>query len=126
MVISHLDLPIKEFSYINPLVVGQALGMTVWFSQLEIGTSKIINTVASSAFAVYLFHNNHFVFPYYKELCQRIYGDYSGVACATVMFGAMLAVFCMAVAIDRIRAKIWQTCGERLCRGVGRVICKIG
>ena len=45
------------FTYINPIVIVESLALLLYFSKLQF-KSKAVNWIASSAFAVYLFHAN--------------------------------------------------------------------
>lgn len=60
-------------SYINPLVIAGAFGLLVAFSKWQIGIYGIINKIAASSFAVYLFATQ-FVFEWiYKDLIFNIF-----------------------------------------------------
>lgn len=99
-------------SYSNPLVTVGAISLLLAFAKLRIGTNKIINFVAKSAFAVYLLHQEPMVgIPVFKKTVQWIYSVYSGTACIGGMLALIAATFIIAVLLDQPRKWLFaQAC----------------
>lgn len=97
---------IKMYSYINPIIVFESLLLVVTFSKFQ-SYNKIVNWVAASAFAVYLFHCNTYIFrPYYVNFSQYIFRTYSGLEYILYIALFMIFVFCCTIIIDKIRIMI--------------------
>lgn len=52
--------PLRTFAYNSPLVIISSVAFFQWFTTMKFD-SRFINTIAASAFAVYLFHKNPYV-----------------------------------------------------------------
>lgn len=99
---------IKMYSYVNPIIIFESLLLVVFFSKIHFH-SKIINWIATSAFAVYLLHCNVHVFrPYYVKYSQYIFHNYSGIDYLAISFIFMLIIFIAAVLIDKLRIIGWN------------------
>lgn len=98
---------INPYVYDTPLLVLCTVLFCVYFSRLNIGYSKVINWVAASAFAAFLFHMNLFD-ELYRPIMSNLYSNYSGVICMGVMFGAILCFFVIAILLDQPRKLIWN------------------
>lgn len=95
---------VSSYSYVSPFVILGAVGLFSFFNNLKIGHSKIINWVAASAFAVYLFHTDRFVLePIFAEHIRLIYQTYSGVACLAVIGLYDVVIFVFAILLDQPR-----------------------
>lgn len=104
-----LDKPffgILMFKYTNPITIAAAMYLLLAFSKWRF-TSKIVNSIAASCFAVYLMH--FIIFPtYMRGWIQGIAKDYSGATEFIGLFLLLLAFFSAAIAIDRIRLFIYH------------------
>lgn len=104
-----LDKPffgILMFKYTNPLTIAAAIYLLLAFTKWRF-TSKFVNSIAASCFAVYLMH--FILFPtYMRGWIQGISEHYSGISELLGLFLLLLAFFCVAIAIDRIRLFIWN------------------
>lgn len=69
--------------------------------------SKFINMVASSAFAVYLFHMHPLIRGYYWTVIMYLYDHYNTIEYIVYISLFMLAVFTFAVLVDFIRKWCW-------------------
>ena len=99
------------FSYESPLVILSALMLVIYFSKVKIANNRTINTIAISCFAVYLLHNNPFVFDYYVYAVQYIVQQ--GFGLLLPVFLAL--VFFASIAIDKLRIRLWQVIIKRTC-----------
>lgn len=105
----------KQFSYLNPNVVLCALFVLILFSQLKI-TSRFINQIAVSAFAVYLFHEHPCIKPHFSEVILFLYNSYSGVVFLLFAFGFMVLIFVLGILLDQVRIWIWSLVSAHLFR----------
>ena len=104
---THQSLPV--LNYDNPLVILGALGLLLYFKNLEIGYSKVINWLGASSFAVYLFHGNPFIMrKVFIPSMQFFYENYSGLSCLVVMGAALAGIFLLAVLLDQPRKWLWK------------------
>lgn len=103
-------------NYCNPLVIIEAVALLLLFSNLHVPHSKVINYVASSCFAVYLFHSTEPVFPWYKQFNLDVYNATDGVMTLLAMGGVVMAFFIVAILLDQPRKWIWGAIGNRLVR----------
>ena len=108
-------LQIDAIAYASPFVVLASVGLFLVFARMRMRHSRIINWVAKSAFAVYLFHcNNHYMSDLlYKPLFQNIYRDYSGVQYFGVAMLGILAFFIAAIILDQPRKWLWKLIQQR-------------
>lgn len=97
----------RLLAYHNPLTMIAAVYFLLFFSKLEF-TSKTVNFIAASSFAVYLLHCNDHSISYYKKGLIHIV-DYLQPAPAfvSVLFYA-IAVYSLAIALDQIRIITWE------------------
>ena len=99
------------FSYESPLVILSALMLVIYFSKVKIASNRIINTIAISCFAVYLLHNNPFIFDYYIDAVQYIVQQGSWLLLPVFL----VLVFFASIAIDKLRIRLWQVIIKRTC-----------
>lgn len=92
------------FSYESPLVILSALMLVICFSKIEITNNHIINSIAISCFAVYLLHNNPFIFDYYITAVQQMVQQ--GYSFLLPVF--FVLVFAASIAIDKLRIVLWR------------------
>lgn len=105
----HKSQPVSAILcyYTNPLVIGAALALILGFSHLTI-KSAAVNTLAASAFAIYLFHKHPFVCgEYYLPIVKTLYANNSGIPCLALITLFLLCVAIAAIAADRVRIFLW-------------------
>lgn len=102
----NLPLPIK--SYDNPFIIIGALGLIFYFGNLKVATSKVINYIAKSTFAVYLFHIYPDILDRFTEICKSLYTDNSGVICLIKMTVLLLTVYIASIILDAPRRLLWN------------------
>lgn len=71
-------------------------------------TSATVNSLAGSAFAVYLMHMHPLAKPLYKDVCLYLYNNFDLAAYLLFISLFIVGVFATAIAIDRVRRLIWQ------------------
>lgn len=94
--------------YCNPILVLSAVSLFLFFVKLDIGHVSFINWVASSVFAVFIFHTREPIVGWLEEyniakLNLLPYFEYLGL-----MFVVLLGIFVVAVLIDKLRAIIFK------------------
>ena len=90
------------FFYNSPFVLISSISLGVYFTKLKI-KSKFVNKVAASCFAVYLFHMNPLVKPFFRDVCNCFFDTYDIIIHSFIMFFFVLTVFIVAILIDQIR-----------------------
>lgn len=93
------------YGYMNPIVLMESLSLYLFFTKININAPWVM-FFSSSAFAVYLFHYNPSIYPFYLDLC-RFFSDNLG-------FGGILlflsVLFVSVVFLDKTRNFIFQKC----------------
>ena len=93
---------VRMLRYDNPLVIVGALGLLNTFSSLHF-YSRVINSLATACFAVYIVHFDPLVFPYFSMAVKTIYQSTSGLATVVAMSAFLVAVFLACWLVDRVR-----------------------
>jgi len=94
----------RIFNYYNPIVVVESLFVLICFTKFDI-TSKLINKIAQSCFAVFLFHTHPYVSKMYLyPTIRKLYfnGDY------LLITGAVLFIYIIATILDQPRLYLWK------------------
>ncbi len=97
-------------AYVSPTVVLMAVGLLGWFSKIKCKPSfaPIISFFATSAFSVYLIHDNLYV---RKHLMCKL-GNYATnlnpITLTLFVIGCVLAIFLACILIDKIRLLIFK------------------
>lgn len=90
-------------AYSSPFIIVSSLFVVLAFSKMKF-YSKYVNSIAASAFAVYLIHNHPAVHHgYFKFAVKAIYDDSSLLTFYPKLFAFLICVFFACIAIDRIR-----------------------
>ena len=102
----------RLYSYASPIVIIASVALLLFFSKLSF-SSKVINWIASSCFAVYLFHCNGFFFgKYYRELIASIYYDSRCALWGVVVY--IMLIYAAAILIDKVRIFLWNLVENRV------------
>ena len=96
------------YSYINPIIIISSLALLLFFIQTEIRYSKIINWIATSAFAVYIIHINGFIFNRFLHYTSYLYSSFSIGLRWLLILCFLGLVFILCVLFDKIRLFIWN------------------
>ena len=96
------------YSYNCPIVILSSVAFFLFFAKMSF-KSSLINNIAKSCFAVYLFHCHPFIFEsvfcssikrFFEQNTYSIYLLYS--------FGVIVIFFITAVILDRMRIALWN------------------
>ena len=98
----------KMCYYDNPLNIAAAMLLLLSFEKMDI-KSRIVNWIAASSFAVFLFHANNAFLGSYTQYARSIFDQYSGVVYLLIIMGYMAAWFAVAVILDQIRILLWKS-----------------
>lgn len=95
----------RMFSYISPFLILSCLYLLLFFSKIKVSScKKIIMFLSPSAFSVYVFHVNSFVYPYFTKIIQYLH-THSNVL---IIFSFLIMLFIMVATIDKIRIFAWN------------------
>lgn len=112
---TKFHIPLDPYVYVSPLVIGGAIGLLLFFADINIRHNKYINFVAKSAFAVYLLHQNPNLFiPYFMPLIQEKYASLNGIECIGVIFITLAGIFLISIVLDQPRKWLWSAISNRL------------
>lgn len=98
----------KMCYYDNPLNIAAAMLLFLSFEKIYIKL-RIINWIAASSFAVFLFYGNNTFLGTYTQYVRSIFDQYSGVVYFLIIMGYMAAWFAVAVILDQIRILLWKS-----------------
>lgn len=95
------------WDYSNPIIYFSSISLFVFFiTPPQMGTSKVINWLAKSAFAVLLLHMSFF--SEYHTICKIIYNAFDGVGCILMTFIAICVVYLSVTIIDQPRQFLYK------------------
>lgn len=97
----------RFYTYVSPFVIIPALILVLSFSRLNF-SSKVVNWLAVSCFAVYLLHMHPCLVDYYANMVRYIVDSNNGFMVLLYLFLFMSMVFLLSVLIDKIRLCIWK------------------
>lgn len=92
----------RMLRYDNPLVIVGAIGLLNAFSHLRLH-SRLVNSLATACFAVYIIHFDPLVFHYFAMAVKSIYNSTSGLVTVAAISMFLVAVFLACWLIDRVR-----------------------
>ena len=93
--------------YDSPLAITAALYFLLFFSKLNF-QSKAVNWMASSAFAIYLIHENALISPYYHQLFSRLHESVPLVVWCPLMIVTVIVLGLGIILIDKLRILAWD------------------
>lgn len=100
-------------------MVAAAVGCFKWFSQLDLGSIKIVNTIASGSFAVYLIHSNWLSGQWLIDHLTFVYEMNPALLLFTGI-GVAGGVYLVCTAIDLVRQRLLEVPLMRVLEG-GRI-----
>ncbi len=77
-------------------------------------TSRFINRVAASTFAVYLVHMHPMLSYGYKMACSYLFDNFGTWSYILLIGAFVLAVFSSIVLADRVRIWLWEIVSRRI------------
>lgn len=95
------------YKYNSPLVIVASIAFLLFFSKIRF-QSSIVNTIASSAFAVYLLHTQSYLYVIYTKTIKTWFDTESCCSFFINTITFIIVVFVVAVLIDKIRIYLWS------------------
>ncbi len=92
-------------AYNNPFVVLGSVAFFLVFLKLQVRHNRIVNSLAASAFAVFLIHANTLVFPRFIKMNTIMYDKYSGVVLFCLFVGMVILLYLGTYLINQIQIK---------------------
>ncbi len=92
----------RMLRYDNPLVIISSLGLLSAFARMRF-RSRVVNSLATACFAVYIIHFDPLVFHYFALAVRWIYQSTSGLLAVAGIGAFLVAVFLGCWLIDRVR-----------------------
>lgn len=123
IVLLKVGIQSSIYGYLNPLVILESIFLFQFFRKCNISYNRIINWIAASAFAAYLFHCHSCLYNTYHEILKTINLDCSYPFLSAMLF--IVLVFFAAVLIDKIRIllfKLTSVCLERFSFVKGNMV----
>lgn len=90
-----------------------SLYLVLFFSKIKIH-SQFINTIAVSAFAVYLFHCQSQLFHYYKMFISQWYNNSNIIVFLSYTILFIIAVFIASLLLDKVRIICWNALSKHI------------
>ena len=102
-------------NYTNPLNIAAALGLLLVFNKIKIQVNKIINYIASSCFAVYLFQDCiGWMENFYKQECLILFQEFNGITYCLLILSFIFIVFFIGIFLDQFRKLTWNFLENRI------------
>ena len=96
-----------NISYINPLVIIEAFALFFCFNNIKIKPSKIINRIAASSYAVYLFHaHTSFFDSYFSGFLKSLI--LPPLQFSIITFTFLCVIFIVGILTDQVRLATWN------------------
>lgn len=92
----------RMLRYDNPLVIISSLGLLSAFARMRF-RSRVVNSLATACFAVYIIHFDPLVFHYFALAVRWIHQSTSGLLAVAGIGAFLVAVFLGCWLIDRVR-----------------------
>lgn len=105
--LSRIGSPIRMWRYDNPIVILSSISILIAFTKIKF-TSKAVNKLAQSCFAVYIIHFNPLVFPYFQKGVTLIAAMFDGISYTIVVLLYFVFVYLACSVIDRVRMLSWS------------------
>ena len=94
---------LTTFAYNQPLVIASSVALFVAFATMQF-RSKVVNWLASGAFAAYLLHKTPYIWVgYVRPVTRQMWEDSTLLEFTALYIAATVAIYLAAVAIDQLR-----------------------
>jgi len=115
-------------NYVSPTIVLMAIALLMFFSRIECKPSfaSIISFFSSSAFSVYLIHDNTYVRNYVISRIHTYIDDSNFVLFILFIVSIVVAIFLICILIDKVRIIIFKTIKvDKMSEKIGEIIEKL-
>ena len=104
-----LNISGRIFTYTSPLVIFQSVCILLAFTNMKPYFNNIINWVANSCLAVYLFHANSLLLrPYYAKVIRDFFYNNNIYNAFVYTCTTIILIFTISILIDKTRKYIWN------------------
>lgn len=94
---------LSTFAYNQPLVIVASVALFVAFATMQF-RSKVVNWLASGAFAAYLLHKNPYIWvEYVRPITRQMWKDNTLLEFTAFYVATTIAIYLAATAIDQVR-----------------------
>lgn len=98
----------RLYAYNSPFVILASVAVFLLFANFQF-KSKIVNYIAISSFAAFLFHANHFfIDEVYVSSLKKWFAEDTIVLFSLKTIILVFVCFCLAIIIDKFRISIWE------------------
>ena len=104
---NHPKYPLV-YAYCSPWVIFGAMYLLLFFSKLEMKTSRIINWLGASSFAVYLLHSQVNVREIFTQIVVNLDSAFHGVFSVGMILLFLVLTYIVSVLLDQIRILLWN------------------
>lgn len=114
IVLHYTNIPFLQncsgilIDYVSPTIIAMAVGSLGVFSNLTCPYSKTISFIATSAFSVYLIHDNFFIRKYLIAKIYTMVNDLNVVLLALSIISSVVVIFSFCILIDKIRMYLFR------------------
>lgn len=98
--------------YDSPLAIAASLYFLLAFSKMEFSNGTV-NWLASSAFAIYLIHENALISPWYRQYFQNMGPHIDSAAAYLLALSLILLIGFVCILLDKPREWIWGVISRR-------------
>ena len=104
------------YSYSSPLVILSSISFFLFFTKLSF-QNNIVNWIASSSFAVYIFHQDPLIIQdYYCNIIKKWHDSEELLIFISYTASYIILIFIISLALDKIRYFVWYV----LCKYIIR------
>lgn len=93
--------------YLSPTTVASATFAIIAASRLQI-SSKQINRLATSSFAVYMVYVNPNILTHYRDFFNGLYYTIPGITYWLAVFGLVIVMYIAVAVVDTVRIFLWK------------------
>ena len=104
----YFKIGTSPYGYLNPIVILMSVFLFLYFKELNIGNSRLINFLSASAFSIYLFHCNIIMGSEVSNMWININTYFGKVTSLLIAFLSFICIYLLCVAIDRIRISLFN------------------
>mgnify|MGYP002853274435 CR=1 FL=1 len=96
------------YMYSNPIIIIMALHVILFFSKLQF-TSRAVNRLATSAFAIYLVNSSSFISKdFYDKIIHNWFNNEPHFEFIIYSAALIVATFVVSILLDKVRIVMWQ------------------
>ncbi len=100
----------RLINYVSPTIIVMAIGLLGFFANVKIPLSclKIVSLLSTSAFSVYLIHDNLFIRNHIIAKIHFVIRDFNIILLTLSIIGIVAAIFFSCIVVDKIRMGLFK------------------